>query len=92
MIPHEFHCIFAKFSWPSFKNFQHDPSVGYRPDGSNPCRHIPIFPEGKATRLINDEEMVRIFRHLKEAESSLKCNTLGRESCARACQSSLLSI
>jgi len=42
---------------------------GYRPDGSNPCRHIPMFPEGKATRLINDEEMVRIFRHLEELEA-----------------------
>jgi len=43
---------------------------GYRPDGSNPCRHIPMFPEGKATRLINDEEMVRIFRHLEELETN----------------------
>jgi len=42
---------------------------GYRPDGSNPCRHIPMFPQGKATRLINDEEMVRIFRHLEELET-----------------------
>jgi integrase len=41
---------------------------GYRPDGTNPCRHVPMFPAGKATRLINDEEMRRIFRHLEHLE------------------------
>jgi len=35
---------------------------GYRPDGANPCRHV-------VTRLINDEEMMRIFRHLEELEA-----------------------
>jgi integrase len=42
---------------------------GYRPDGTNPCRHVPMFPAGKATRLINDEEMGRIFRHLEHLEA-----------------------
>jgi len=42
---------------------------GYRPDGSNPCRHVPMYPAGKATRLITDEEMVRIFRRLEEVEA-----------------------
>lgn len=42
---------------------------GYRPDGTNPCRHVPMFPAGKVTRLINDEEMVRIFRHLEHLEA-----------------------
>jgi len=42
---------------------------GYRPDGSNPCRNVPMYPAGKSTRLINDEEMVRIFRHLDELEA-----------------------
>ncbi|ENE4777087.1 MULTISPECIES: tyrosine-type recombinase/integrase [Klebsiella] len=42
---------------------------GYRPDGTNPCRHVPMFPAGKATRLINDEEMTRIFRHLEYLEA-----------------------
>jgi len=41
---------------------------GYRPDGSNPCRHVPTYPAGKATRLINDDEMTRIFRCLEELE------------------------
>ncbi|EJV1367255.1 tyrosine-type recombinase/integrase [Pseudomonas aeruginosa] len=42
---------------------------GLRPDGTNPCRHVPMFPAGEATRLINDEEMVRIFRHLEHLEA-----------------------
>ena len=42
---------------------------GFRPDGTNPCRHVPMFPAGKATRLINDEEMARIFRHLEHLEA-----------------------
>jgi len=42
---------------------------GYRPDGSNPCRHVPQYPAGKVTRLISDEEMVRIFRHLEALEA-----------------------
>ncbi|WP_246797150.1 tyrosine-type recombinase/integrase [Burkholderia perseverans] len=42
---------------------------GYRPDGTNPCRHVPMFPAGKATRLINDEEMARIFRQLDLLEA-----------------------
>ncbi len=29
---------------------------GYRPDGTNPCRHVPMYPNGKATHLISDEE------------------------------------
>ncbi|MAK75096.1 MAG: integrase [Pseudomonadales bacterium] len=42
---------------------------GYRPDGTNPCRHVPMYPAGRATRLISDEEMVRIFRHLDKLEA-----------------------
>jgi len=42
---------------------------GYRPDGSNPCSHVPMYPAGKATRLITDEEMVRIFHRLEEIEA-----------------------
>ncbi|MBN0690754.1 integrase arm-type DNA-binding domain-containing protein, partial [Pseudomonas aeruginosa] len=25
---------------------------GFRPDGTNPCRHVPMYPPGKETRLI----------------------------------------
>ena len=44
-------------------------SVGLRPDGTNPCRHVPMFPPGKETRLIVDDELVRIFRHLEHLEA-----------------------
>ncbi|EMD1678965.1 tyrosine-type recombinase/integrase [Klebsiella variicola] len=42
---------------------------GLRPDGTNPCRHVPMFPPGKETRLIVDDELVRIFRHLEHLEA-----------------------
>ena len=44
-------------------------SGGLRPDGTNPCRHVPMFPPGKETRLIVDDELVRIFRHLEHLEA-----------------------
>ncbi|WP_059410506.1 tyrosine-type recombinase/integrase [Cupriavidus basilensis] len=42
---------------------------GYRPDGTNPCRHVPMFPAGKSTHLISDEEMGSLFRQLDKIES-----------------------
>lgn len=42
---------------------------GYRPDGSNPCRHVPKFPEKGSTRLITDEQMVKLFAYLNRAEA-----------------------
>jgi integrase len=42
---------------------------GYPPDGTNPCRHVPMFPAGKATRLISDEEMGKLFRQLDKIEA-----------------------
>lgn len=42
---------------------------GYRPDGTNPCRHVPMFPGGKSTHLISDEEMGDLFRRLDKIES-----------------------
>jgi integrase len=42
---------------------------GYRDDGTNPCRHIPKFPETGKTRLISDDEMVRLFRYLDRADA-----------------------
>ena len=42
---------------------------GYRSDGTNPCRHVPMYPNGKATHLISDEDMVRIFRHLDKLDA-----------------------
>ncbi len=42
---------------------------GYRSDGTNPCRHVPMYPNGKATHLISDEDMVRIFRYLDKLDA-----------------------
>ncbi len=42
---------------------------GYRPDGSNPCRHVPKYPEREKTRLITDQEMVRLFAYLDRADT-----------------------
>ena len=41
---------------------------GYRPDGTNPCRHVPCTRRARETRLIVDE-MVRIFRQLEKLEA-----------------------
>ena len=42
---------------------------GYRPDGTNPCRHVPMYPPGEETRLIVDDELALIFRHLEKLEA-----------------------
>ena len=42
---------------------------GLRPDGTNPCRHVPDVPAGQETRLIVDDELVRIFRQLEHLEA-----------------------
>ena len=42
---------------------------GYRPDVTNPCRHVPMYPNGKATHLISDEEMGLLFRQLERVEA-----------------------
>ena len=42
---------------------------GHRPEGTNPCRHVPMYPNGKSTHLISDEEMGLLFRHLERVET-----------------------
>lgn len=42
---------------------------GYRPHDTNPCRHVPMFPNGKATHLISDEDMSKLFRQLDKTEA-----------------------
>ena len=42
---------------------------GFRDDGTNPCRHIPKYPESGKTRLITDNEMVRLFAYLERADA-----------------------
>ncbi|MFG1289253.1 tyrosine-type recombinase/integrase [Xanthobacter versatilis] len=41
---------------------------GMRTDGSNPCRHVPKYPERGKTRLITDGEMRKLFEYLDRAE------------------------
>src|SRR3546814_19812480 len=38
---------------------------GLRPDGTNPCRHVPMSPPGKETRLMVVHELVRTFPQLE---------------------------
>jgi integrase len=42
---------------------------GYRPDGSNPCRHVERFPEHKRERFLSEAELSRLAAALKEAEA-----------------------
>ena len=41
---------------------------GYRPDGTNPCRLVPKYPEKGSTRLITDAQMRLLFAYLDRAE------------------------
>jgi integrase len=41
---------------------------GYRPDGSNPCRHVPRYPQRSHTRFVTDDEMRRLFAYMDQAE------------------------
>jgi integrase len=42
---------------------------GYRPDGSNPCRHVPKYPEKGTTRLITDAQMRQLFAYLHKVDT-----------------------
>lgn len=42
---------------------------GYRPEGSNPCRHVPKYPEKGKTRLITDAQMGQLFAYLDKADA-----------------------
>jgi integrase len=42
---------------------------GLRPDGSNPCRHVPKYPERGKTRLITDAELKRLYEYLDQADA-----------------------
>jgi len=42
---------------------------GMRPDGSNPCRHVPKYPERGKTRLITDGELRKLYEYLDRAEA-----------------------
>lgn len=42
---------------------------GYRPDGSNPCRHVPKYPERKRERYLSTTELQRLGRTLDAMEA-----------------------
>lgn len=42
---------------------------GHRPDGTNPCRHVPKYPEGKRTRLIKNPELAKLYDYLDRADA-----------------------
>src|SRR5690606_40147373 len=41
---------------------------GYRPDGSNPCRHVPKYREDGETRYITNTELARLYEYLERAD------------------------
>lgn len=41
---------------------------GYRPDGSNPCRHVQKYAEKGSTRFITDDELRKLFTYLDAAD------------------------
>jgi integrase len=41
---------------------------GWRPDGSNPCRHVKKFAEAKRQRFLNADEVARLGETLRVAE------------------------
>jgi integrase len=43
---------------------------GYRPDGSNPCRHVEKYKEQKRERFLSEEEMARLGEALTNAEEN----------------------
>lgn len=42
---------------------------GYRAEGTNPCRLIPKYPDGKRTRLIKNLELAKLFDYLDRADA-----------------------
>jgi len=42
---------------------------GYRPDGSNPCRHVPKYREDGETRYITNSELARLYAYLDRADA-----------------------
>ena len=43
---------------------------GQRPDGSNPCRHVPKYREAKRERYLDQSELLRLGIALSEAEAN----------------------
>jgi integrase len=43
---------------------------GLRPDGSNPCRHVEKYPEGRRERFLSQAEWARLGDALRQAEAN----------------------
>jgi integrase len=47
---------------------------GLRPDGSNPCRHVEKYREGRRERFLSQAELGRLGDALREAEQEKTCS------------------
>jgi integrase len=47
---------------------------GLRPDGSNPCRHVEKYREGRRERFLSQAELGRLGDALREAEETKSCS------------------
>ena len=47
---------------------------GLRPDGSNPCRHVEKYREGRRERFLSQAELSRLGDALREAEQDKTCS------------------
>jgi len=47
---------------------------GLRPDGSNPCRHVEKYREGRRERFLSQVELGRLGDALREAEETKSCS------------------
>jgi integrase len=47
---------------------------GLRPDGSNPCRHVEKYREGRRERFLSQVELGRLGDALREAEQDESCS------------------
>jgi integrase len=47
---------------------------GLRPDGSNPCRHVEKYREGRRERFLSQAELGRLGDALREAETDKSCS------------------
>jgi integrase len=47
---------------------------GLRPDGSNPCRHVDKYREGRRERFLSQAELARLGEALREAELAKSCS------------------
>src|SRR6476646_1314595 len=47
---------------------------GLRPDGSNPCRHVDKYPEGRRERFLSQAELSRLGAALRQAEQERSCS------------------